>query len=33
MVDMLKVFISRTKLDGKFEGVVPHIVDESLSIL
>jgi hypothetical protein len=33
MVDMLKVFISRTKLDGQFEGVVPRLVDEGLSIL
>jgi hypothetical protein len=33
MVDMLKVFISRVKLDGQFEGVVPHLVGEGLSIL
>jgi hypothetical protein len=33
MVDMLKVFISRAKLDEQFEGVIPHLVDGGLSIL
>ncbi|WVZ82767.1 hypothetical protein U9M48_029995 [Paspalum notatum var. saurae] len=33
MVDMLKVFISRAKLDGRFVGVIPHLVDGRLSIL
>jgi len=33
MVDMLKVFISRAKLDGQIEGVIPHLVDGGLSIL
>ncbi|WVZ62069.1 hypothetical protein U9M48_011857, partial [Paspalum notatum var. saurae] len=28
MVDMLKVFISRAKTDGQFEGVIPHLVDD-----
>ncbi|WVZ90234.1 hypothetical protein U9M48_036551 [Paspalum notatum var. saurae] len=32
-VDMLKVFISRAKTDGQFEGVIPHLVDGGLSIL
>ncbi|WVZ95151.1 hypothetical protein U9M48_040951 [Paspalum notatum var. saurae] len=33
MVDMLKVFISRAKTDGQFEGVIPNLVDGGLSIL
>ena len=30
---MLAVMIERAKLDGQFEGVVPHLVDGGLSIL
>jgi hypothetical protein len=33
MVDLLKVLISRAKLDKQFEGVIPHLVDGGLSIL
>ncbi|WVZ93145.1 LOW QUALITY PROTEIN: hypothetical protein U9M48_039151 [Paspalum notatum var. saurae] len=33
MVDMLKVFISRAKLDGQFERVIPYMVDGGLLIL
>jgi hypothetical protein len=33
MVDMLKVFISRAKLDGQVVGIIPHLVDGGLSIL
>ncbi|WVZ89203.1 hypothetical protein U9M48_035635, partial [Paspalum notatum var. saurae] len=33
MVDMLKVFISRAKLDEQLEGVIPHLVDGGLSTL
>ena len=33
MVDMLNVILSRAKMDGQFDGVIPHLVDEGLSIL
>jgi retron-type reverse transcriptase len=33
MVDMLAVFISRAKEVGQVQGVVPHLVDEGLSVL
>jgi hypothetical protein len=33
MVDMLKVFISRAKLDGQIVGINSHLVDGGLSIL
>jgi hypothetical protein len=33
MVDLLKVLISRAKLDEQFEGLIPHLVDGRLSIL
>jgi retron-type reverse transcriptase len=33
MVDMLAIFIKRAKLPGQFDGVVPHLVDDGLSIL
>jgi hypothetical protein len=33
VVDMLSVFISRAKELGQIHGVVPHLVDEGLSIL
>jgi hypothetical protein len=33
MVDMLVVFISRAKEVGQVQGVVPHLVDEGLSVL
>ena len=33
VADMLAIMIERAKLDGQIEGVVPHLVDEGLSIL
>jgi len=33
VADMLAVLIDRAKVDGQFEGVVPHLVDGGLSIL
>ena len=33
MVDMLAIFISRAKESEQIQGVVPHLVDEGLSIL
>jgi hypothetical protein len=33
VVDMLAILINRAKLDGQFDGVVPHLVDDGLSIL
>jgi hypothetical protein len=32
-VDMLVILINRAKLDGQIDGVVPHLVDDRLSIL
>jgi hypothetical protein len=31
--DMLAIMIERTKIDGQFEGVIPHLVDGGLLIL
>ena len=33
MVDMLAIIIARAKEDGQVKGVVPHLVEEGLSIL
>jgi hypothetical protein len=33
IVDMLAVLIKRAKIDGQIEGVIPHLVDDVLSIL
>jgi hypothetical protein len=33
VVDMLVVLIKRTKTDGQIEGVIPHPVNDGLSIL
>jgi hypothetical protein len=33
MVDMLVILIKRAKMDGQIDGVVPHLVDDGLSIL
>jgi hypothetical protein len=33
VVDMLAILIKRAKLAGQFDGVVPHLVDDGLSIL
>jgi hypothetical protein len=33
VVDMLAILIKRAKLAGQIEGVVPHLVDDGLSIL
>jgi len=33
IADMLRVFINRARMDGQLEGIVPHLVDEGLSIL
>jgi len=33
VVDMLVVLISRAKEMGQIQGVVPHLVDEGLSVL
>ena len=32
-VDMLAIIIARAKEDGQVKGVVPHLVEEGLSIL
>jgi hypothetical protein len=32
VVDMLAIIIEWAKVDGQIEGVVPHLVDEGLSI-
>jgi hypothetical protein len=33
IVDMLAVLIKRAKTEGQIEGVIPHLVDDGLSIL
>jgi hypothetical protein len=33
VVDMLAIFIARAKEDGQFKGLIPHLVDDGLSIL
>jgi hypothetical protein len=33
VVDMLAILINRAKSEGQFSGVVPHLVDDNLSIL
>jgi hypothetical protein len=33
VVDMLAIIIERAKADGQIEGMVPHLVDGSLSVL
>jgi hypothetical protein len=33
VVDMLAVLIARAKEDGQIEGVIPHLVQDGLSIL
>jgi hypothetical protein len=33
VVDMLALLINRAKTDGKIRGVIPHLVDDGLSIL
>ena len=33
VADMLALFINRAKDDGQIRGVVPHLVDDGLSIL
>ena len=33
VVDMLAVLIERAKVDGQIRGVIPHLVDDGLSIL
>ncbi len=33
VVDMLAVLIERAKGDGQIRGVIPHLVDDGLSIL
>jgi hypothetical protein len=33
IVDMLTIIIKRAKLNGQIDGVVPHLVDNGLSIL
>jgi hypothetical protein len=33
MADMLVILIKRAKTDGQIEGVIPHLVDDGLSIL
>ena len=33
VVDMLAIIIARAKEDGQVKGVVPHLVEEGLSIL
>jgi hypothetical protein len=33
VVDMLAILINRAKLEGHIDGVVPHLVDDGLSIL
>jgi retron-type reverse transcriptase len=33
VVDMLTILIKRAKEEGQIEGVIPHLVDDGLSIL
>jgi hypothetical protein len=33
VVDMLGILIKRTKAEGQINGVVPHLVEDGLSIL
>ena len=33
VADMLSILIKRAKDDGQIRGVIPHLVDEGLSIL
>jgi hypothetical protein len=33
VADMLAILINRAKADGQIEGVLPHLVDDGLSIL
>jgi hypothetical protein len=33
VVDMLAIFIARAKEDGQIQGIIPHLVDDGLSIL
>ena len=33
MADMLAFFINRAKIENQLHGVVPHLVDDDLSIL
>jgi len=33
MVDMLALLIARAKQAGQVEGVIPHLIDDGLSIL
>jgi hypothetical protein len=33
VVDMLAILINRDKMDGQIPGVIPHILDDGLSIL
>jgi hypothetical protein len=33
VADMLALFINRAKADGQIRGVLPHLVDDGLSIL
>jgi retron-type reverse transcriptase len=33
VVDMLAILIKRPKMEGQIDGVVPHLVDDGLSIL
>jgi hypothetical protein len=33
VVDMLAILINRAKMDGQIPGVIPHILDDGLSIL
>jgi hypothetical protein len=33
VVDMLAILIKRAKQDGQINGIIPHLVDEKLSIL
>jgi hypothetical protein len=33
VVDMLAVLIARAKEDGQVQGVIPHLIQDGLSIL
>ena len=33
VVDMLVILINRAKLEGQIKGVIPHLIDDGLSIL
>ena len=33
MVDMLSILIKRAKNDGQIKGVIPHLLEDGLSIL